>query len=243
MGALLWQIRRQTGSLATVHGVLKTTAANAARKVVQAYRNQKRTPRERLVDFWKDRLDGDHGLRLDYPLTEESVVVDVGGYKGQWASDIYGRFSCHVHVFEPMPGFADLIEQRFAHNSKVIPYRYGLGASDRWVQISVDDDASSMIATAEAAETVEIRSAVDAVRTLGEVDLMKLNIEGAEYELLEALDAADALRQVRYVQVQFHDFVADAHARWQAARASLGKTHDLTWGYDFVWESWERRAS
>ena len=222
--------------------VLKTAAANAARKAVHAYRDQKITPRERLVDFWKDRLDGDHGLRLDYPLTADSVVVDVGGYKGQWASDIYGRFSCHVHVYEPMPGFADLIEQRFAHNPKVTAHRYGLGGSDRWVQISVDDDASSMIATAATAETVEIRSAAAAVLALGEVDLMKLNIEGAEYELLEALDAADALRRVRHVQVQFHDFVPDAHAKCQAARASLAKTHDLMWGYDFVWESWERRA-
>ena len=33
--------------------------------------------------------NGDKTYRLDYNLNENSVVFDLGGYEGQWASDIF----------------------------------------------------------------------------------------------------------------------------------------------------------
>ena len=32
---------------------------------------------------------GDYELRHKYDLTEDSLVLDLGGYKGQWTSDIF----------------------------------------------------------------------------------------------------------------------------------------------------------
>ena len=34
--------------------------------------------------------------RLVSDLDESSLVFDVGGFEGQWASDIFGRFACRV---------------------------------------------------------------------------------------------------------------------------------------------------
>ena len=59
---------------------------------------------------------GDEGLRFDYELNSDSLVIDLGGYKGQWTSDIYARFNCRVLVFEPVAQFAASIAQRFRHN-------------------------------------------------------------------------------------------------------------------------------
>ena len=100
-----------------------------------------------------------------------------------------------------------------------------------------------MIVTGQKNETVEIRSVADEIRSLGRVDLMKLNIEGAEYELLGALAEADLMGEVRFIQVQFHDFVPDAVAKLQEARELLSRTHDVMWEYPFVWESWELRSN
>ena len=37
------------------------------------------------------------GLRLNYPLTKESVVFDLGGYKGGWSEKIYDKYQCQVY--------------------------------------------------------------------------------------------------------------------------------------------------
>src|SRR3954451_14159129 len=85
-------------------------------------------PRERVLARW--RADhGDERLRLDYALTSSSVVFDVGGYQGQWASDIFSRFLCRVDVFEPVKEFAQEIERRFSGNDAIVVHAFGLGAT------------------------------------------------------------------------------------------------------------------
>ena len=53
---------------------------------------------------------GDDTLRLDYPLAEQDIVFDVGGYHGDWAATMHDRYGCHIHVFEPLPQYCDQIE-------------------------------------------------------------------------------------------------------------------------------------
>lgn len=45
---------------------------------------------------------GDEVFRYDFDLNNESLVLDFGGFKGQWASDIYSRYNCRILVFEPV---------------------------------------------------------------------------------------------------------------------------------------------
>ena len=62
----------------------------------------------RVVPWFRD--NGDKTLRLNYELNEKSVVIDLGGYEGQWAADIFCKYVCSIHVFEPVKKFADNIE-------------------------------------------------------------------------------------------------------------------------------------
>ena len=48
------------------------------------------------------RDNGDHTLRLDYDLNEDSIVFDVGGYRGDFTSAIFNKYNCNVYVFEPV---------------------------------------------------------------------------------------------------------------------------------------------
>ena len=45
------------------------------------------------------RDKGDETLRLDYPLTQESIVFDLGGYHGDFAAAVYERYGCKVYLF------------------------------------------------------------------------------------------------------------------------------------------------
>jgi len=74
------------------------------------------------------------------------------------------------------------------------------------------------------------------------IDLLKLNIEGGEFELLEAILARNLADRFRNIQVQFHQVIPDYHQRWLGIRAGLVRSHQLTYDYYFVFENWSLRA-
>lgn len=53
---------------------------------------------------WK-LVNGDKSLRINYPLNSNSVAFDVGGYVGNWSSDIYQKYRCYIYAFEPIPEY------------------------------------------------------------------------------------------------------------------------------------------
>jgi FkbM family methyltransferase len=191
------------------------------------------------------RADGDQTLRMDYPIGAGEVVLDVGGFEGQWASDIFARYVCTVHVFEPVPHFAEAIRRRFARNPHVRLHEVALGGADARLAISIDGNASSTVVGGGRTTEIPVRRFSDVVQEHGwtEIALMKVNIEGGEYELLEHMLDQGLAPRVRNLQVQFHDFVPDAHARMLAIQERLRATHELTYCFPFVWENWQRKDS
>ena len=75
---------------------------------------------------------------------------------------------------------------------------------------------------------------------LDHIDLLKINIEGGEYDLLPNLIASGWIERITDIQVQFHDFVPDAIAKTQRIQESLRRTHRITWMFPMVWENWTR---
>ena len=199
------------------------------------------TAHEKNVRAWV-ALNGDATLRLDYPLTADSTVLDVGGYRGQWASDIFVRYGCAVAIFEPWPASAQQIEDRFRHTSAVTVYPFGLGASSRAERLYGQGDSTSIFQRRKGVESqsLSIRAVTEIWQELGLdfVDLMKINIEGGEYELLDALVETGLIARVQDVQVQFHEIVPDAKHRRSVLQDRLAATHRLTYSVPFVWENW-----
>ncbi len=192
-------------------------------------------------------LDGDATLRLDYPLTADSTVLDVGGYEGQWASDIFGKYGCRVAIFEPWPAFAQQIEDRFRGNPSVTVHPFGLGAHSRVERLFGRGDSTSAFRRGnhDESELLPIRALAETWEELGlsTVDLMKVNIEGGEYELLDALITTGLVTRVRDLQVQFHRIVPNAKRRCRWLQGRLATTHRQTYAIPFVWENWTLLAA
>ena len=186
---------------------------------------------------------GDETRRLDYPLTLRSVVLDAGGYKGEWAAAIVAKYGCTVHVFEPVEEFAADARKALARYSSTHVHTFGLAGSTREESFVVAADGSSAL-RGDGNRRVTLCAAADVLRELGvqKVDLIKINIEGGEYELLDHLLDRGLAERFENFQIQFHDFVPDAAARMDAILDRLSETHEPQWRYPFVWESWRRRA-
>lgn len=201
------------------------------------------TPHEKRVQPWI-RDQGDKTLRIEYDLKQDDVVFDLGGYEGQWASDIFSKYCCLLHVFEPVTPFAQNIAARFRHNPRISVHPFGLSGSSRTGRILIAADASSLFRSTGTPEEVKLVRASDflAESAIDKIRLMKINIEGGEYELLEHLIETGYIRNISDVQVQFHDLVPDALARMRKIQNALWRTHYPTYQYEFVWENWRRKA-
>ncbi|MFO1183649.1 MAG: FkbM family methyltransferase [Bauldia sp.] len=205
-------------------------------------------PTERELELRRWMADGgDAGLRFNYALTRDSVVLDLGGYSGQFASDLYARMPCRLLIFEPVHAFFTAIQRRLEKNGDIAVYPFGLAGRTRKERVQVRGDATSIfspdrgLAPTEEIELVDIVSFLDQHRLL-EIDLIKINIEGGEYELLERLIESGAIHRLRSVQVQFHDVAPDSLAKMVAIRRGLEVSHRCDYSYQFVWESWTRKV-
>ncbi|MGY0407080.1 MAG: FkbM family methyltransferase [Polaribacter sp.] len=203
-------------------------------------KKQRKTQKERCKPWFA--VNGDETLRLNYNLSESSVVLDLGGFKGSFAESIYDKYSCEVYIFEPVKSFYEIIVEKFKNNEKVKPFHYGLSNEDKELSISNTGDASSVFIETEDSEKIELKSIVNFIKenNITNVDLIKINIEGGEYEVLESLLETGLISVFKNLQIQFHDFIiVNARERMENIQKKLAETHEITYQYDFVWENWK----
>lgn len=198
----------------------------------------------RCIPWFRD--NGDKTLRLNYDLNKNSIVFDLGGYEGQWSSDIFSKYCCVIHIFEPVLQYANNIESRFSKNSKIFVHKFGLSNQSLVSRISINLDSSSLFyENNKDCEQIQLIKASDFIKnySIEKIDLIKVNIEGGEYDLLEFLIDSNYIEIIDNIQVQFHDFIPDAEERMKNIHKKLQKTHSLTWQYPFVWENWQLKSN
>ena len=72
------------------------------------------------------------------------------------------------------------------------------------------------------------------------IDFIQINIEGGEYDILEWLIESGDIKQIKILQIQFHDRKEiDSKRRMEDIQINLEKTHTLEWAFrPYVWERW-----
>jgi len=198
--------------------------------------------------FYQYQEAGGESLRLDYQLDKDSIVLDAGGYIGDFANDIHKRFKCEVDVFEPVNEYFEQIQKRFDGNTSIKIIQAGLGAAERTERICKQGLGSSTYSATynhHDFESIKIIPVLDYIRSRnnGNIDLIKINIEGGEYDLLNSiLETPDDIEKIRYLQIQFHDFVPNAEKLRENIRHKMSATHEIMWDFPFIWESWRLKS-
>ncbi|OBQ17354.1 FkbM family methyltransferase [Anabaena sp. AL93] len=188
---------------------------------------------------------GDTTLRVNYPLTEESVVFDVGGYRGDWSDEIIKRYNPFIYIFEPVSEYYSLVVNRFRNNPKVKVYNFGLSNENKTENIAILSDASSTYKLSNTYLSIELRDIKIFLQkeNIEFINLIKINIEGGEYPLLTRLIEEEIILKIQDLQVQFHDFYPNAELLRENLRQSLKKTHFITYDYPFIWENWRLKTN
>jgi FkbM family methyltransferase len=191
--------------------------------------------------------DGDNTHRLNYSLNEDSIVFDLGGYHGDWAELISKRYNSNIYIFEPFPAFAEIIRKKFISNPKIKVFEFGLSRKNETISLSNDENKSSHYTnTSKLKITAFLKSYSEFIseNNIEHIDLMKINIEGGEYDLLEGIIDQNLTNRIKNLQIQFHDFIVEnAHLRMTNIQENLKKTHFQTYSYKFVWENWQLKTN
>lgn len=181
--------------------------------------------------------------RYLYDLTPDSVVLDCGGYEGRWADGINEKYHCHIHIFEPIAKFCFDIQRRFAREPKINVYNIGVGGSSGIVPFKIKGDMTGAYADNPETEWVNIQDVNEVFERLKltEMALMKLNVEGSEFPIIEKMLEKGLLSCVLNLQVQWHAVVPDYQARYDALQMRLAESHELTFEHGWIWQNWRLR--
>lgn len=199
----------------------------------------KKEPRAHL--FWILRR-ADKRFHKKHNLNKNSIFFDVGGFEGNFTEKILNEFNCKSYIFEPHPVYFKILKDKFIKNENVKVFEYGLGKINQELHLT-DESSGSMIVDYEADYKISVKDINDVIDELGivKIDLLKLNIEGSEYELLDHLTETGRLEIVESILVQFHENVPDYINYRKKIRKHMSKTHKEIWSYYFVWERWDKK--
>jgi len=158
---------------------------------------------------------------FDLVLPRCDKMIDFGAYIGFTALHAASR-GVDVHAFEPNPAAHDLLVRNVAANPALAPrislFRYGIGPRDGqavlYAKAHADSGASlhrtierGSLIQGQPAATIQLRDGLAVLRELGADSrtMLKIDIEGAEYQVLPAI--APLLAETKpWLHVSFHPF-------------------------------------
>lgn len=178
---------------------------------------------------------------FDFPLTPNSIVMELGGFNGRWCSEIARRYNPRLYVYEPqLWAYHNLIELLDGYNARVT----NVGLGTQYAQLPMGEygtDGCSFLPAGRVQDMGWMRewyAELEALH-LTHIDLLLINIEGYEFVLLPHI--MPWLTNVKWLMVQFHlqaggkDWTGEYHA----IREQLSTTHNILWDYGPVLVCWE----
>lgn len=175
-------------------------------------------------------------LKYYIDIKEDGLVLDFGGYMGDYSAKLlkmHPRLQCKV--YEPVTEFAYYCQQRFKNNFNVEVIPSGVSSNGRYLKMYIDGPRTKNDANIEleSFKSVSINSIFDSLK---EVELVKMNIEGMEYECLRELEANGNLKKIKYLLVQFHNFNSNSEKEYREIVKTIEKNHTSVFRFRWLWE-------
>jgi FkbM family methyltransferase len=180
------------------------------------------------------------------PLKPDSIIVDAGAHRGEFSAEIIQRFGSRCHLIEANPDLAaklsvpgaEIISAALAARDGRATFQFNANPESGTIMAkgatpitgSAGVSPASFLSTGrqdagaprqETVETISLPTLMQRFQ-LDHIDLLKLDIEGAEFDLVDQTPD-DVWRRVGQITVEFHDFQKHFAGRglFERARARL----------------------
>lgn len=143
-------------------------------------------------------------------LGPDSVIVDAGAHRGEFSRHLRDQKGCRSLLIEANPELAAALEA--GEHDLILPAALSSRDGEAVFQFSDNPEAGSIALPSGVSEaepvTVKTLSLATALERSGggRLDLVKLDIEGAEFDLLLETPA-EVLRTIGQLTIEFHDFL------------------------------------
>jgi len=175
-------------------------------------------------------------------LIPGNTVFEVGAYEGAWVKEV-ADYDVWIEAFEPDP---DTIK-RLVENVSGIGVRlhdFGLGARTSTFQLgNHNTDGASFCKGDDAvdAKMVDIDHFFYLYPETANIKIMRINIEGGEYELLSRMIDTGHITKVKYLMIHWHDIPKGAMAMRLDIERDLLETHiPAPHMSNPTWDTWTR---
>jgi FkbM family methyltransferase len=156
-----------------------------------------------------------------------STILDIGANVGLFGLAARSMFPCaELHAYEPNP----FLEHYLKTQSESATFHYfmeAVGAKRGSVSLDFNADSVRTRSTVDVAGTIPQVSFHDALSRLGgDVDLVKMDCEGAEWDIFRD---NDSWRRVRHLSMEYHLWPDHTHQDILTVIRSLGfriRSHD-----------------
>lgn len=222
---------------------MKTFIEKVRYKIKQYYEGYilKKPEAKLALDFL--RKDKIYDFRHNYQLPRKPIIFDCGGFKGDWTAKMLSKHpDAEIHIFEIAQIYIEYLIKRFDGVRTVHVYPFGLGADNKQIEFAIDDVATGIFSkkNVSSKQQGEVKRVDDFLKEnrIDRIDLLKMNIEGGEYELLDALIKSNFIRKCLNVQIQFHNYGEWSVVKRDELKSELRKTHDCTYDFEWTFENW-----
>jgi FkbM family methyltransferase len=164
-------------------------------------------------------IDKPYVSHSGYAIAPHDVVVDVGANIGAYTIYAASRFpSVSVFALEPVKELRKRLEHNVRRNglTNVVTFPFALGGKDSEETIWVDGSSSSIVYDNNSGKSEVIHTTTFAHflerSGLGYVDVLKMDIEGAEFDVFQTLTPV-VLRRIHRVTMEFHKVSEEKSAR------------------------------
>ena len=140
-------------------------------------------------------------------LGPSATVVDLGAHRGEFSLEVARRFGCHCLAVEPVAGLTAAL----AGEARIRVLHAAIAPADGPVVLHLkqNPEANTLLAgsagpgAGELSVTGQTWSSLRRRAGLEAVGLLKVDVEGAEVDLLRGMSAGE-LRAIEQITVEFH---------------------------------------
>ena len=149
-------------------------------------------------------------------LNSDSVVIDIGANYGE-VEKVLSEIGCKIYAFEPHPVFFSRLKQQYGDNPNIVLSDSAIWKKDEQRNFYFKRSASALNGGATLMEektnivdlnlniTVECLDISRLVHSIDkDIDVLKMDVEGAEYEILERLIETDSYKKIKSIYFEDH---------------------------------------
>ncbi len=146
----------------------------------------------------------------DFSIKDNDTVIDIGGHIGLF-SLLVSQKSRHtsIYSFEPIEDNFNLLKTNLELNSieNVHPFNLAVSNSLEEVNLFLSNDESAHSIISKESKSIKVKSIslqkIFDENKINECKLLKLDCEGAEYEIIESLPS-EYLNKIKNMAIEYH---------------------------------------